>query len=479
MSDNTFNPFGDNDFHAAQKTFQDAWTRLSQTMSPEAKQSSTANVNDALTQAMDYWNKTSNPFGDTDFLSAQKTFLDAWAQLSQTMSPEAKQSSTASVTDAWSKAMEYWGQSQSSTGMMPNEIQHVYTKLIEQAKVYNMFSEQMSGFMKTYNELDKTSSDWQQQLESCINGMESFFSEHGTDATNTIKQMQNVWQQMSTETRQNPFSSASMMPDDFLQQFNSDSLQSAAEKYLSMPGIGYTRESQEQHLKSIKLWGEYQKASNEFNSANSRVNTKALEGLKKKIFKLAEEDKNISSLREIYDLWVDANEDAYAEFVYSEEYTQLYSAMVNSLMAFKQHNQKFVDKSLSEMNIPTQKGMDTVKQRLQEVRRELFDMRNKFKVDQQQIKQLHKEVADLRKEVKVLKTDTNTKLTSQVKKTSKRKVSSRKSAVAKPKEKIVKKAARKKAAVKSVSTTKAKKTRAQSVRRKKAPADSGMMVIKI
>ncbi|GEM_PF-829542 len=470
MSDNTFNPFGDNDFHTAQKAFQDAWTRLSQTMSPEAKQSTTANVNDALTQAMDFWNKTSNPFGDTDFLSAQKTFLDAWTQLSQMMSPEAKQSSTASVTDAWSKAMEYWGQSQSSTGMMPNEIQHVYTKLIEQAKVYNMFSDQMSGFMKTYNELDKTSSDWQQQLESNFNSMQTFFSEHGTDATNAIKQMQNVWEQMSAATTQNPFSSASMMPEEFLQQFNTDSLQSTAAKYLSIPGIGYTRETQEQHLKGIKLWGEYQKASNEFNNANSHVNTKALEGLKKKIFALAKEGKSISSLREIYDLWVDANEGAYAEFVYSEEYTQLYSAMVNSLMAFKQHSQIFVDKSLSEMNVPTQKGVDTIKKRLQEVRRELFDMRSKSKAEKQQIKQLSKEVSELKKEVNTLKSATNKKPVNQVKKTAKKKVSRKKSSAVKSKSKTVTKASSKKTAV--------KKPKARSVKRK-APADSGMMVIKI
>ena len=424
---------------------------------------------------------TDNPFGDTDFLAAQKTFLDAWSILSQTMSPETKQSSTANVNNAWTKAMEYW--SQSTSGGMPGDFQHVYTNMIEQAHIYNMFGEQLSGFMNNYNELDKTAKGWQQQLDTYFNDMKTFFSGYQPDASNVFKQMLGAWQQLPMDTIQRTFSSASLMPGDFLQEFKNDSLHAAAEKYLSVPGVGYTRESQEQHLKGIRLWSEYQKASNEFNTANSRVGVKALEQLKIKIFKFAEEDKKISSLREIYDLWVDANEDAYAEFVYSDEYTHLYGAMVNSLMKFKQHNQKTVDESLSALNIPTQKGVDTVKQRQQELRRELFVTRQKLKNDHEQIKQLNKAIGILKEEVKKLKSGAKSKsqekksTESPVKKSEKKKDATKKSDAVKSKNKTVKKATRKKAAVKRTTTAKAKASRARSASRK-ASADSDMMVIK-
>ncbi len=435
--------------------------------------------------------KTFNPFGDTDFLAAQKTFLDAWSILSQTMSPETKQSSTENVNNAWTKAMEYW--SQSLSGGMPGDFQHVYTNMIEQVHLYNMFGEQLSGFMNNYNDLDKTAKDWQQQLDAYFNDMKTFFSGHQPDASNVFKQMLGAWQQLPMDTIQRTFSSASLMPGDFLQEFKNDSLHAAAEKYLSVPGIGYTRESQEQHLNGIRLWSEYQKASNEFNTANSRVGVKALEQLKIKIFKLAEENNNISSLREIYDLWVDANEDAYAEFVNSDEYTHLYGAMVNSLMKFKQHNQKTVDESLSALNIPTQKGVDTVKQRQQELRRELFVTRIKLKNDHEQIAQLNKEISVLKEEVKKLKGGAKFKIQEKkstktsVKKTEKKKDVANKSDVVKSKDKTVikaikknsvkKKATKKKAAVKRTTTAKSKAPRARSASRK-VSADSGMMVIK-
>ncbi len=426
--------------------------------------------------------KTFNPFGDTDFLAAQKTFLDAWSKLSQTMSPETKQSSTANVNNAWTKAMEYW--CQSSRGGMPGDFQHVFTNMLEQAQIYNMFGEQLSGFMKNYNELDKTAKDWQQQLDSYFKDMKTFFSGHQSDASNVFKQMLGAWQQLPMDTIQRTFSSASLMPGDFLQELKNDSLHAATEKYLSVPGIGYSRESQEKFLTGIRIWSEYQKALNEFNNANSRVGIKALEQLKIKIFNLAEEDKNISSLREIYDLWVDANEDAYAEFVYSDEYRHLYGALVNSLMKFKQHNQQTVDESLSSLNIPTQKGVDTVKQRQQELRRELFITRQKLKNDHEQIKQLNKEVGVLNEEFKKLKSGTkpvsvakkSTK--SPVKKTKKKKVATKKSDAVKSKNKSVKKATRKKATVKRTTTAKSKAQRSRSASRT-AAVDSDMMVIKI
>jgi Poly(R)-hydroxyalkanoic acid synthase subunit (PHA_synth_III_E). len=74
-------------------------------------------------------------------------------------------------------------------------------------------------------------------------------------------------------------------------------------------------------------------------------------------------------LREIYDLWVDCNEKAYAELVYTDKYSELYGRLSNSLLAVKQHQGKAMDKILAKMNIPTRQGMKSVLKRVQEMKR--------------------------------------------------------------------------------------------------------------
>ena len=94
---------------------------------------------------------------------------------------------------------------------------------------------------------------------------------------------------------------------------------------------------------------------------------------------MAANDKVIHSLREIYDLWVDANEKAYADFVYTDEYSELYGRMTNSLMAVKKHNRNYIDEILASLNMPTRKGMNTMLKRQQEIRRENIAARKKIR----------------------------------------------------------------------------------------------------
>jgi len=145
-----------------------------------------------------------------------------------------------------------------------------------------------------------------------------------------------------------------------------------------------------------------QYALNDFNNAYSRVGVQAMEKLRQQMFRLGEQDKSITSLRQIYDLWVDASEQAYADFFYSEEYPRLYGALVNSLMHYKRHNQQTVNELLATMNIPTQQGVNTVKERQQDLRRELHSVRQQLKQDNARYQRLAEQFERLQKEVKEL-----------------------------------------------------------------------------
>jgi class III poly(R)-hydroxyalkanoic acid synthase PhaE subunit len=87
------------------------------------------------------------------------------------------------------------------------------------------------------------------------------------------------------------------------------------------------------------------------------------------IIEMAERGEEINSLREMYDLWVECNEKAYADYVTTDEYSELYGRLSNALMAVKQHYGKLMDKVLAKLNLPTRRGRDTILKRLQEMKR--------------------------------------------------------------------------------------------------------------
>jgi class III poly(R)-hydroxyalkanoic acid synthase PhaE subunit len=169
-----------------------------------------------------------------------------------------------------------------------------------------------------------------------------------------------------------------VLPGDFLEDLKPESLERVTDKFLSIPGVGYTRESQEQLQEGIRLWSNYQKVNMEYNHAMNAVSLKALDNMRIKIIDMAEHGKEINSLREIYDLLVDCNEAAYAEFTRTEVFSDLYGRLTNALMAVKHHGRHIIDEIQSALNMPTRRGMNTLQKRQQEMRRENKDTSRKI-----------------------------------------------------------------------------------------------------
>jgi class III poly(R)-hydroxyalkanoic acid synthase PhaE subunit len=148
-----------------------------------------------------------------------------------------------------------------------------------------------------------------------------------------------------------------------------------------MPGIGFFRESQEKQQAGIKLATEYQQANHLFNQSFLRVSIESLQTLQKLIPDLndGKDSQAPSTLRGIYDLWVEVSEASYADFAMSEEYQILYGDMVNRLMKLKKHHSEMLDDTMASMNLPTRKEIDTMQERLQQTRRDNNALRRELK----------------------------------------------------------------------------------------------------
>jgi len=165
-----------------------------------------------------------------------------------------------------------------------------------------------------------------------------------------------------------------------------------------MPGFGLHRE---QVLEQQELAAAIQaalEANARYQELIQRANTQGLERLQAKLAQRDAASPPIESLKALYDLWVDAVEDAYAEIALSDEFRTAYGAMVNSQMRVRQLQQKQTSQLCRELGIPTREEVSSLGERLQQLRRDLRKQQGGNDAADE-ILELRGEVAALRREL--------------------------------------------------------------------------------
>ncbi len=379
-----------------------------------------------------------NPVFSHDWSESQRNYWNAWADMCQKSMNNANATSGSNNPDtAWADGLDQWWKAVSS--MAPGEGQQSYERMVDQGKAFMSMGEDMMTFLNGLNADNKSTNDWQNQLQARFDEIKSSFSSSPMDFTQGLGGL-GAFSNMPMDNWQRTMSTSSMFPGDFLKGMKSanwdsphDQLHEHVNRFLSVPGVGYSRESQDQFSKMATLTMEYQRVNQEYNQAHSQVASASLDKLQQKIISYAEQGKEINTLREVYDLWVDCSEEAYSDFVRSPEYTDLYGRMVNSLMAVKQQGRVITEENMAAMGMPTQTDFDTLAKRQQELRRQLLAV--KKTTDSTATDDLAAEVAALRKELAAMKkTSTSSSPELAKKKTAtKKKVAAKKKAVSKKK----------------------------------------------
>lgn len=137
---------------------------------------------------------------------------------------------------------------------------------------------------------------------------------------------------------------------------------------LDSPAFGYTREQQAQQQALLRALLDHQQASARYQELLARAQVQGAERMQRK---LAEPGFQVDSLKAMYDLWVDAVEEAYAEIALSDEFRDAYAAQGNTQMRVRQLQRQQVEQWCREVGLPTRSEVDTLGQRLQELRREV------------------------------------------------------------------------------------------------------------
>ncbi len=318
------------------------------------------------------------------WMNSQQNYWKAWADLAQRgmKAPEAPKNPFADGLTQW------W---QSVSPMAPPTGRDAFDKLMDVSKGYFSLAERFmtgaqakpDGGMDAINGwldgMQKTWSDWSQ--------MGSSFRPEGMFSKGQFKGM-NTFMDLPMDTWNRMAANIMPMPGDFTQAFHPEGgnpMHQQVNKFLSVPAVGYSRESQEQYQILAQRQMDYMAATQAYQAAFGKLGMESTKGFQAALQTRMKEGKPISSLRELYDQWVEMSEAAYAEFVMTEEDQTLYGRLVNTLLALKQQMARMVDQNLEAMNMPTRAEISTLQCRQQELRRDNLKLHKELKAMQAQL----------------------------------------------------------------------------------------------
>jgi polyhydroxyalkanoate synthase subunit PhaE len=136
------------------------------------------------------------------------------------------------------------------------------------------------------------------------------------------------------------------------------------------PAFGQNREQQMQQQAMATAVMESLQASARYQALIQRANNQGMQRMQDKLAQHAEPGRQIDSLKALYDLWVDAAEEAYAEIALSDEFRETYGEMVNTQMRVRQQQQQQTEQMCQQLGVPTRSEVSSLGERLQSLRRE-------------------------------------------------------------------------------------------------------------
>ena len=162
----------------------------------------------------------------------------------------------------------------------------------------------------------------------------------------------------------------------------------------TFPAMGPSRESIEMLQEWKSLLADYHQASLEYQPLLMQI---GFEAWKQTLIKVGESMNHPSPLtgRQVYDIWIDCGEKAYAQTVTTENYQKTHGRFANAAMACKKQSQANLQGVLCSLDLPTKKDLNSVYERIQALTRELKNAKKDIACLKQQMAECIKDSKDV------------------------------------------------------------------------------------
>lgn len=311
------------------------------------------------------------PFMSEDWLRLQETYWKSWADMAH-LGPHTQDQP---ARPPWGDMLDQWWRLVSPQA--PNPARDFYAHLVDQGKAYFQLTENVLGMFSPGGQ-DVTK--WRGSVDAAFADMKRHLTGTDGEGRNALHQMLAAFWELPMDTWQRTVAVMSGAPGDFMAPLKGAvggplaPVREQMERFLAVPGLGYTREHQEQYQTLSRLWLAYQAAMEDYAGSYVEIAKRSVERFQEGVTARAEKGEPLGTLQAVYDLWVDGCEEAYAEHVFSDDYAKVHGGLVNSLMALKRHSRAMVDEGLGMLNMPTREELNTLQARFHELRRALRTM---------------------------------------------------------------------------------------------------------
>lgn len=312
--------------------------------------------------------KNNNPFLNPEWLGLQQQYIDA---LSSFNSAYRKNSSVqpGNGQQAWSEALGHWRKAVEN--FLPGEGKPLFGNILNQTGTFYSIAGDFAGMLHDISSTDTATEDWRSIMAAHMARMKAQFD--ACPSGNKSQYGSPMFQSALLENWKSMVNAMSGLPEEVFENAVQDNIEKLIERFAALPGLGPTRELQEKLADSIRLWKDYQHKLHEYESVLAQLGKLALERLEQKIIGLADSNNKITSLKQIYNLWIDANEEVFARFAFNADHAKLYGELINALMRYRIKFNEIMDEVLAAMNMPTGAAMQTVYKRQQQMRNALRD----------------------------------------------------------------------------------------------------------
>jgi polyhydroxyalkanoate synthase subunit PhaE len=152
--------------------------------------------------------------------------------------------------------------------------------------------------------------------------------------------------------------------------------------WLGMPTFGIGREHQQRWQKLAQAQLDYQQQDAAYNALMLKSSQRAYELFEQKLREREQPGKQLTSARALFDLWIDAAEEAYAQMALSPEFRAAYGARVNAQMRLRQAVQGEVERTSALFGMPTRSDLDAAFRKIADLERSLRNMRDQLQASQ-------------------------------------------------------------------------------------------------
>jgi len=155
-----------------------------------------------------------------------------------------------------------------------------------------------------------------------------------------------------------------------------DAVRDEGMSWLRLPAFGAGREQQERLQELATHVAEYQQASNAYGALMMKAQQEAFAVFESRLIDHEEPGRQLQSGRALFDLWIDAAEEAYAGIALSPEFREVYGRLVNAQMRVRAGVQRMVEDACAQLGMPTRSELDGAHRKLAQLEREVRRLRD-------------------------------------------------------------------------------------------------------